>query len=79
MVDSAEVARRTTELRLALGRSSTRRVIMLMAALQRLVEPYPKAMYPETWEVLNECTGRFTQVDFAAAIFAADDLGTYPR
>jgi hypothetical protein len=78
VVDEAEITRRTRELRLAVGRSSTRRVILLMAALQRLLEPYPKSMYPESWEVLNDCTGRFSQVDFAVAIFSADDLGTYP-
>lgn len=75
-----EIQRRTVELRDQMGRSSTtaRRILYLAAALQRMVDEYPRSSFPEVWDVLDTATGRFNRATAAMAIFDAEVMGEYP-
>lgn len=75
-----EINRRTRELRSALDRNAvSRRVFMLSSALHRMVEEYPRSVFPETWEVLDRAAAGFDLAAAASFVFDAEgvDLGKY--
>jgi hypothetical protein len=70
-----EVRLRTKELRSSLDRSSSlRRILYLSSALYRIIEPHPRSVFPETWEILDGIPKKFNQVDMAKAIFDAEEV-----
>ena len=71
-----EVQRRTEELRVQMTRSSTtpRRILYLSAALQRMVDEYPRSSFPEVWDVLDQAMSGFNRKTAAMAIFDAEEI-----
>ncbi len=81
--DRQEIERRVKELRLALGRSSDRRILYLAIGLRKRILDYSlDPLNVEAWRMLEHINEKYSSVDAAKIIFDAievDDESSYRR